>query len=126
MAEEIGKELFAGEMSKMPWRAIYRYARISPRKVRLVVDMIRGRDVQDALNILKFSPHRAAVMVSKALTSAIANASEAEADVEDLVVLEARVDEGPTIKRMRPKDRGRWHRINKRTSHITVVVEQEE
>jgi len=107
----------------MPWQAKHRYARISARKVRLVVDMIRGQDVQDALNILKFSPHRAAGMISKVLSSAIASANEAEADTEELVVLEARVDEGPTIKRIRPKDRGRAHQIFKRTSHITVVVD---
>ena len=109
----------------MAWTATHRYARISTRKVRLVADLIRGRDVQDALNILKFSPHRAAGMVSKVLTSAVANANEGEADVEALFVEEARVDEGPTIKRIRPKDRGRTHRIFKRTSHITVVVEQD-
>ncbi len=110
----------------MAWRAIHKYARISPRKVRLVADLIRGRGVQDALNLLKFSPNRAAVMVSKVLTSAIANANEAEANVEDLIVDRAFVDEGPTIKRFQPKDRGRANPIMKRTSHITVVVEQEE
>ena len=87
--------------------------------------MIRGRDVQDALNILKFLPHRAAGMISKVLTSAVANANEAEADVERLYVQEARVDEGPTIKRWRPKDRGRAFMIRKRTSHIVVAVEEE-
>ena len=109
----------------MAWIAIHKYARISPRKVRLVADLIRGRGVQDALNLLKFSPNRAAVMVSKVLTSAIANANEAEASVEDLIVDRAFVDEGPTIKRFQPKDRGRANPIMKRTSHITVVVEQE-
>ena len=88
--------------------------------------MIRGRDVQDALNILKFTPNRAAVMVSKVLTSAVANANEAEANVEGLYIDKAFVDEGPTIKRWRPKDRGRAHPIMKRTSHITVVVEEGE
>jgi len=109
----------------MPWRAKHKYARISSRKVRLVADMIRGRDVQDALNILKFTPNRAASMVLKVLTSAVANANENEADVEKLIVDQAFVDEGPTIKRWRPKDRGRAHPIQKRTSHITVVVEEE-
>lgn len=109
----------------MGWVAKHRFARISPRKVRLIADMVRGRDVQDALNVLKFSPHRAASMLSKVLTSAIANANENEANVELLFVSEARVDEGPTMKRFRPKDRGRAHSILKRTSHITVVVEQE-
>jgi large subunit ribosomal protein L22 len=109
----------------MAWRATHKYARISARKVRLMADLIRERDVQDALNILKFSPNRAAGMVSKVLTSAVANANEAEADVEKLYVQEVRVGEGPTIKRWRPKDRGRPHPIMKRTSHIVVVVEQE-
>lgn len=109
----------------MAWQAKHRFARISARKARLVVDMVRGRDVQDALNVLKFSPHRAAVMVSKVLTSAIASANEAEADVDRLYISEARVDEGPTIKRFRPKDRGRAHSIFKRTSHICVAVEEE-
>jgi len=109
----------------MPWMAKHRFARISPRKVKLMVDLIRGRDVQDALNILKFTPNRAAGMVSKVLTSAVANANEAEADVESLYVLKATVGEGPTMKRFHPKDRGRAHSIMKRTSHITVLVEAE-
>ena len=110
----------------MAWQATHRFARISARKARLVVDMVRGRDVQDALNVLKFSPHRAAGMVAKVLTSAIASANEHEADVELLYVREARVDEGPTMKRIRPKDRGRTHIIRKRSSHISIIVEQEE
>jgi large subunit ribosomal protein L22 len=109
----------------MAWNATHRFARISARKVRLIADMIRGRDVQDAQNILKFTPNRAAPMLSKVLNSAIANANEAEADVESLFVSEVRVDEGPTMKRWHPKDRGRAHSIMKRTSHIKVVVEEE-
>jgi len=85
--------------------------------------MIRGENVQEALDMLKFSPHRAAGMVSKVLTSAIASANEAEADVEELVVKEARIDEGPVMKRIQQKDRGRAHPILKRTSHIVVVVD---
>ncbi|MCD6365436.1 MAG: 50S ribosomal protein L22 [Planctomycetes bacterium] len=107
----------------MAWQAKHRYARISARKARLIADLIRGRNVQDALNLLKFSPHRAAGMVAKVLNSAVASADEAEADVEALVVSEARVDEGPMMKRIRPKDRGRTHMILKRTSHIVVGVE---
>ena len=109
----------------MAWQAKHRFARISAKKARRVIDLIRGRDVQDALNILKFSPHRAAGMISKVLTSAVANASEAEADADLLFVQEAKVDEGPTMKRWQPKDRGRAHPIRKRTSHITVVVDEE-
>ncbi len=89
-----------------------------------MADMVRGMQVQEALNVLKFSPQRAAGMVSKVLTSAIANANENEADLNRLVVSETRVDEGPTMKRFQPKDRGRAHPINKRTSHIVVVVEE--
>lgn len=110
----------------MAWQSQHRFARISARKARLIVDLIRGRDVQDALNILKFTPQRAAGMVSKVLSSAVASANEAEADVDRLFVQKAWIDEGPPIKRWRPKDRGRAHPILKRTSHITVVVEQEE
>ncbi|MCD6303717.1 MAG: 50S ribosomal protein L22 [Planctomycetes bacterium] len=109
----------------MAWQAKHKYARISPRKARLMAEMIRGRDVQDALNILKFTPNRAAEMVSKVITSAVAIANENEANVEKLFVEAAYVDDGPTIKRWRPKDRGRAHPILKRTSHITVVVEEQ-
>jgi large subunit ribosomal protein L22 len=110
----------------MPWHSTYRFARISPSKVRPVINTIRGCNVQDALNILKFSPQRAAGMISKALASAVASANEAEADVEELRVVEARVDEGPRMKRIQPKDRGRAHPILKRFSHITIVVGDEE
>lgn len=108
----------------MAWQSTYKYARISARKARLIVDLIRGRDVQDALNILKFTHNRAAGMISKTLQSAVANAQEAEADVESLIVHEARIDEGPVMKRFQPKDRGRAHPILKRTSHIVVSVEE--
>jgi large subunit ribosomal protein L22 len=108
----------------MAWQAQHRYARISARKVRLIADLIRNRDVTDAMNVLKFSPNRAAVLVNKVLESAVANADNAEASVEDLFIKAAFVDEGPTMKRFHPKDRGRAHPIMKRTSHITVVVEQ--
>ena len=110
----------------MPWQSRYRFARISPTKVRPVMNTIRGKNVQDALNILKFSPQRAAGMISKTLASAIASANEQEANVEELRVVEARVDEGPRMKRIQPKDRGRAHPILKRFSHIVVVVDAEE
>ena len=110
----------------LAWESGFKYARISARKVRLIIDMIRGRDVQDALNILKFSPHRASGMIAKVLTSAIASANEQEADVDRLFISEAHVGSGPTIKRFQPKDRGRAYRILKRTSHITVVVDQQQ
>jgi large subunit ribosomal protein L22 len=110
----------------MPWQSRYRFARISPSKVRPVINLIRGQDVQKALNLLKFSPQRAAPMISKTLASAVASANEQEADVESLRVVEARVDEGPRMKRIEPKDRGRAHPILKRFSHIVVVVDVEE
>jgi large subunit ribosomal protein L22 len=110
----------------MPWHAKHRFARISPRKARLVAELIRERDVQDALNVLRFTHNRAAQMMTKVLNSAIANADEAEADVDRLFVQEARVDEGPRMRRFRPKDRGRAHMIRKPTSHIVVVVDEEQ
>ena len=109
----------------MAWYARHQFARISPQKARLITDLIRGRDVQDALNILKFTHNRAAGMVAKVLTSAVANADEQEADVERLYVHEARVDRGPSHQRWRMKDRGRAHPILKRTSHIVIGVEEE-
>jgi large subunit ribosomal protein L22 len=108
----------------MAWTATYRFARISPKKVCPVMDLIRGKGVDKALSILKFTPNRAASLVRKTLASAIANADEAEADVEMLVVRQAYVGKGVTMKRIQPKDRGRAHPIHKRTSHITVVVEE--
>ena len=108
----------------MAWKAIHRFARISPTKVRPLLDMIRVRDVNEALSILKFTPNRGAGMLRKVLTSAVANADEAEADVEALYIESVQVDQAPTIKRFRPKDRGRAHPIAKRNSHITVVVEE--
>ncbi|MFP3937012.1 MAG: 50S ribosomal protein L22 [Phycisphaerae bacterium] len=110
----------------MPWHSQHRFARISPQKARLVAELIRQRDVEDALNVLRFTHNRAGEMVSKVLNSAIANADEAEADVDRLFVKEARVDEGPRMRRFRPKDRGRAHMIRKPTSHITVVVDEEQ
>lgn len=107
------------------FRAVHRYARISARKARLVTGLIRGRPAADALAILEFTHKRAGTMVSKVLRSAMANADEQEANVSRLVVSEARVDEGPTIPRWRPKDRGRAHPIRKRTSHIIVSVQEQ-
>jgi large subunit ribosomal protein L22 len=96
----------------------------SPRKAKLVVDLIRGRSADEADEILKFSPKRAAVNVRKALEAARADAQEAGADSTELIVAECRVDNGPHIKRFRPKDRGRAHSILKRTSHITVGLQE--
>jgi large subunit ribosomal protein L22 len=103
---------------------MHRYARISERKARLVVDLIRGRRCDEAVELLRFTHKRAAGMVTRVLQSAMANANEAEAAMNKLYVAEARVDGGPIIKRFRPKDRGRAHAIQKRTSHIVIAVEQ--
>ena len=101
-----------------------RFQRITPMKARRVVDMVRGLPVADALAILQFAPQAASETVYKVLESAIANAETTEGlDASDLVVSVAMVDEGPTMKRWRPRAQGRATRINKRTSHITLVVQ---
>lgn len=101
----------------------HRYAKISAQKGRLVADQIRGLPVDRALNILTFSDKKAAVLVKKVLESAIANAENNEgADIDELFVSKICVDEGPTLKRMRARAKGRGSRILKRTSHITVAV----
>jgi large subunit ribosomal protein L22 len=104
--------------------SVARWQRSSPQKARLVADLIRGKRVDEAENLLAFSPRRAAKMVLKTLQTAIADAEQNDADVTQLYVSESRVDEGVTIKRFQPKDRGRAHPINKRTSHITIGVEE--
>jgi large subunit ribosomal protein L22 len=101
-----------------------RYVRITPMKARRVVDMVRGLPVGAALDLLAFAPQSAASTVHKVLESAVANAESTESlDRNDLVVTVAHVDEGPTMKRWRPRAQGRATRINKRTSHITLAVE---
>lgn len=103
--------------------AKHNFARISPQKARLVADLIRGKSVDQALEILTFSNKKAAVLVKKVLESAIANAEHNEgADIDDLNVAKIFVDEGPTMKRIMPRAKGRADRILKRSSHITVVV----
>jgi len=103
-----------------------RYARISPQKGRLVADQIRGLPVERALNLLTFSNKKAAAMIKKVLDSAIANAENNEgADIDDLKVKAICVDEGPRLKRIMPRAKGRADRIVKRTSHITVTVADE-
>jgi len=103
--------------------AKHRFARTSAQKARLVADQVRGLPVDKALNILAFSPKKTAVLLKKVLESAIANAEHNEgADIDELKVAKVFVDEGPTMKRIRPRAKGRADRILKRTSHITVVV----
>ena len=110
----------------MAWRATHRFARISERKARLVVDMIRGLPCDQAVELLDFTNKRAAYLVDRVLKSAMSNANEQEATMNKLYVSEARVDSGAIIKRWRPKDRGRAHPIQKRTSHIIVCVDERE
>ncbi len=104
-------------------RAVARYIRVAPRKARLVVDQIRNKNVDKALEVLQFSERAAAEPVAKVLRSAIANAeNNNNLRANNLYVKYAYVDEGPTLKRFRPRAKGSASRINKRTSHITVVV----
>lgn len=103
--------------------AKHRYARISPQKARLVADQVRGLPVDKALTLLKFSNKKAAGLVRKVLESAVANAEHNDgADIDELKVSSIFVDQGPTMKRMRARAKGRGNRIIKRTSHITVTV----
>ncbi|MDP6943278.1 MAG: 50S ribosomal protein L22 [Myxococcota bacterium] len=110
-------------------KAKLRLARISARKARLVADLIRGRDVAEALEILTFTRKKAAPMFKQLVESAVANAeyvaekNDDSIDIDELVVSQIYVDEGPTLKRFRPRARGMASRINKRTSHITVVLD---
>ena len=105
--------------------ATAKYVRVSPRKARQVVDLIRGKSVRDAKFILKLTPRGAAPLVGKVLASAVANAeNNNDMSAEDLYVARAFVDEGPTLKRFKPRAMGRASKIRKRTSHITVSVDQ--
>ncbi len=107
----------------MQTQAVLKFVRLSPQKARLLADQVRGQKVDEALNILKFSRQRAAGIIRKVLESAIANAENNNgADIDELKISEIFVDEGPTMKRIRPRAKGRADRIIKRTSHITVRV----
>jgi large subunit ribosomal protein L22 len=108
----------------MEAKAIARYIRISPQKARLVADVIRGRNVEEAINTLRFMPKKGARILRKVVESAVANASQNEAiDVDTLYVKKIFIDGGPMLKRMRPRAMGRANRILKRTSHITIVLD---
>ena len=106
--------------------AKHRFARIAPRKARLLMDLIRGRNVDDAITVLRFNKKRAAVMVEKVVRSAVANATEQDVAPKRnaLFVKACWVDEGPTMKRFQPKDRGKAYSIMKRTSHLVVEVDE--
>lgn len=107
----------------MEAQAKHTFARTSPQKARLVADQIRGLSVEDALDILTYSPKKAGALMKKVLDSAIANAEHNEgADIDELTVSKVFVNEGPTMKRIKTRAKGRADRVFKRSSHITVVV----
>ena len=109
----------------MEARAIAKHIRIAPRKIRIVVDLIRGKNIGEAFAILKFTPKVGAEVVEKVLKSAVANAEENyDMNVDNLYVSEVFVDQGPTLKRIHPRSRGQAFKIIKRTSHVTVVVKE--
>ena len=109
----------------MEARAITKFIRLSPRKVRLVVDQIRGKGVEEALNILKFTPKRSALVVYKTLRTAVANAESTQSvDVDQLYVKQVKVDEAGMWKRFTPRAQGRATRIRKRLSHVTIVLDE--
>ena len=109
----------------MEAKAVAKTVRIAARKVRLVADLIRGKQVGEAIAILRLTPKAASPVVEKVLKSAIANAEHNyEMDINNLVVSEAYVNEGPTLKRFRPRAMGRASQILKRTSHITIVLSE--
>ncbi len=113
-------------LGNMAFVAKHNYARIAPRKARLLMDLIRGRDVDDAITLLRFSKQCASGMIEKVVRSAVANASEQEVATSrnTLYVAKAWVDPGPVIKRFQPKDRGKAYPINKRTSHLVVTIDE--
>ena len=114
-------------MAGVEVRAVARNLRMSPQKVRLVLDTIRGKPVSEALSILRFLPHKATVPVAKCIRSASANAeNNFNLDPDELVVLRVFADESRTLKRYRPRARGRANQILKRSSHVTVVVSERE
>ena len=109
----------------MEAKAVAKYIRIAPRKVRIVVDLIRGKSVGEAIAILKFTPKVGSEVVEKVLKSAIANAEHNnDMNVDNLFVSEAFVDQGPTLKRIHPRSRGQAFKILKRSSHVTVKVKE--
>ena len=110
----------------MQFSATHKFARISPRKARLLMNLVRGRDVDDAINLLKFAKQRSSGMIEKVIRSAVANANEQEVaqSRNTFFVAKAWVDPGPVIKRFQPKDRGKAYPINKRTSHLVVTIDE--
>lgn len=110
----------------MEYRAAAKYVRISPRKVRMIIDLVKGKTAEEGISILKFMPHKAASIVEKVIRSAVANAANLDpnTDVDSLIIRNITADQGPTLRRFRARARGRSTRILKRTSHITVVLSE--
>lgn len=110
----------------METRAVARFVRISPQKIRVVMKQVRGKRVEEALGLLSFAPQKGAKILKKLIDSAVANAEEnTSSDVDSLYIARIYADEGPTLKRWRPRALGRATRILKRTSHVTVVLDDE-
>lgn len=110
----------------MEVRAVSKYLRISPQKVRKLVDTVKGKPVENGLNILKLMPQKAAALIEKTVRSAVANADQnPDIDVDSLIIRNIIADQGPTLKRFRARARGRGTRILKRTTHITVILTEE-
>jgi large subunit ribosomal protein L22 len=124
MVAKLAGALNCGAKDLVMFTSQVRHHRGSPRKAGLLAQLIRGKSVDDADTLLRFTPKKAAVNFRKALNAAVTDAQLAEADVTALYVSESRVDGGPVIKRFQPKDRGRAHQILKPLSHITVSVEE--
>jgi len=110
----------------METSAAAKFVRISPRKIRLIMDQVRGKRVEEALNMLSFAPQKGARILKKLINSAVANAEQnSGVDVDALFVKRVYADEGPTLKRFRPRAQGRATKIRKRSSHLTVVLDEE-
>ena len=109
----------------MEIKAIAKYIRVSPRKIRLLMREIRGKKVEEALNVLTFAPQKGAPILRKLVNSAIANANQRpDTDVDHLFIKHIFADEGPTLKRFRPRAMGRATRIRRRTSHLTIILDE--
>ncbi len=113
-------------MEVLEAKAHLRYARISPRKVKIVLDLIRNQDVDKAFAILKFTPKAACGYLLKLLKSCVANAEQKNMDVSRLYISECHVSPGPILKRIRPRAQGRAYRVEKKTSHVTLILREKE
>lgn len=109
----------------MAAKAVVRHVRMSPRKMRIIANLVRGKRVDEAMSLLKLMPKKAAYVIRKLLISAVANAEhQGQQDVDQLVITSCTIDGGPIVKRWLPRAMGRANRVNHRTSHVTVVVDE--